>query len=401
MLNGLRRSPSAAPGSRVVIASDSEAAAGELHQLIRDAGSFAVETRIINGRRSDPLDAVGDFPDLLLLRISEESLGALEALASRPVSERPPLIVIGDANRPRCMRAAMQAGARDFLMEPVPQQELIAAIMRIRSEQKPSAAPGRSKLTVFVGAKGGSGTTFLACNIAHLFAEVSQAKTVLLGLDMQFGSLPRYLDLQPKRYLLDALDVADDLDGAAIEAYLTRHESGLALLAPTKDGSLLQQELMTDRLSKTLDLLLANFQHCVVDIPRRIEAFNALALERAHQIVLVLQQSVPSLLDATRMHQLVTRDLGVSSDRIIVAVNRYSRTAAVELSHIQQLFEGVPLVCIPNDYRCVTESIDFGVPIHSHAKRSPVTKALINLQRQLAGKADADRSFLPRFLRSS
>lgn len=401
MLSGLRRTSGAAQATRVLIASDSEAAAGNLQELVRNAGSFTVETRIVNGAHADLLDTARDFPDLLLLRAGDNSLEALEALASRPVSERPPLIVIGDVHHPGCMRAAMQAGARDFLMEPVPQEELIAAITRIQSEHKPSATPGRSRLTVFVGGKGGSGATFLACNIAHLFAEVSKLRTVLVGLDMQFGSLPRYLDLKPRRCLMEALDVADDLDGAAIEAYLTRHESGLALLAASQESSLLQQDLMTERLATTIDLLLTNFEHCVIDIPRRIEAFNALVLERADQIVLVLQQSVPSLLDAVRMHEILTRNLAVPADRITVAVNRYRRTAAVELSHVQEHFEDVPLICIPNDYRSVTESIDFGVPMYAQARRSAVTKALIQLQKQLSGKADTDRGFLPRFLRTA
>ena len=245
--------------------------------------------------------------------------------------------------------------------------------------------------------KGGSGATFLACNIAHLFAEVSQLRTVLLGVDLQFGSIARYLDIHPKRELLEALDVAEDLDGAAIEAYLARHDSGLALLSSGHEGALAQEELLTDRFEVLLNLLLSSFERCVVDLPRGIGPFNAHVLERADRIVLVVQQSVPNLHDAARMYELMTRNLGIRSDRITIVVNRYLRSAAVALSDIQEFFVDQNITCVPNDYRSVTESINIGVPMYRHARRSTVTKALIQLEKQLGGRAErAGKGLLPK-----
>ncbi len=218
-----------------------------------------------------------------------------------------------------------------------------------------------------------------------------------MDLDTQFGSLPHYLDIQPKRGLLEALDVAADLDGAAIEAYLAQHESGLSLLASTHDSALLQQEMLTGQFDVLLELLRANFDHCVVDVPHALEPFGVHVLERADQIVLVAQQSVPSLHDATRMYDLMTHKLGVSPDRITVAVNRYYRAGAIELVDIQRQFAERPVTCIPNDFRSVAESINVGIPIHSYAKRSAVTKALGQLQSQLGGRAtDNGKGFFPK-----
>lgn len=386
---------------RILIASDSKDAVEAIQGLIRGAHNLSAEGHIIELRSPEPLRCFEHAPDLLLLRVGADSQAALEALAGYSHSERPPLIVIGDANHPGCMRAAMQAGARDFLTEPVSRAELLEVIARLASEQKPSSASGQCRLTAFVNGKGGSGATFLACNVAHLFAELSGLKTVLLGLDTQFASLPRYLDLQPKRGLVEALEVAGDLDGAAVEAYLTRHDSGLALLAASQDKTLLQQDLMTERLETVLQLLFTSFERCVVDLPRRIEPFSALVLEQADQIVLVLQQSVPSLHDTARTYDLLVRHLAIPPERITIIVNRYRRAAAVELSDIQQYFGDRKVTCIPNDYRSVTESIDIGVPIYRHARRSPVTKALIQLENQLGGRATGgDKSFLPRLLRT-
>lgn len=386
---------------RILIASDSRDAIATIHDLVRDARDLSVETHVIHERQPDPLHGIAQMPEILLLRVGASSVRELEALASYSPAERPPLIVIGDVHHPGCMRAAMQAGARDFLTEPVDGQELLATIARLASESRPSTGSDRGQLTAFVNGKGGSGATFLACNIAHLFAEVSQLSTVLLGVDTQFGSIARYLDIRPKRGLLEALDVADDLDVAAIEAYVARHDSGLALLASAHDSALLQQDLLSDRFEILLSLLTGNFERCVVDLPRGVEPFSAHVLERADRIVLVVQQSVPNLHDAARMYDLMTRNLGVRADRITIAVNRYQRSAAVELADIQKYFGDRTVVCIPNDYRSVTESINIGVPIYRHARRSAVTKALIQLEKQLGGRAaGTDRGFFPKLRRT-
>jgi len=397
MLEGVRSPTSTSQRHYVLIASHSSEAIERIHGLIGDAYGFDVKGRLLDRRERDPLDGLTQSPDLLLLRVDAGSQAELEAVSRYPADERPPLIVIGDVNHPGCMRAAMQAGARDFLAEPVGKDDLLDAIMRLASEHKQSSPAGQGQLTAFINGKGGSGATFLACNVAHLFAEVAQLNTVLLGLDTQFASLPRYLDVQQKRGLLEALDVADDLDGAAIGAYLARHESGLSLLACLQDGVLLQQELLTDRFDVLLEQLLANFDRCVVDVPHALEPFSAHVLERADQIVLVVQQSVPSLHDATRMYDLMTRNLGVAPNRITVAVNRYHRAAAIELADIQRQFADRPVACVPNDYRAVAESINVGVPIYTYAKRSAVTKSLIQLQQQLGGTVTSSaKGFFPK-----
>jgi pilus assembly protein CpaE len=397
MLDSVRGSVNSSQRQSVLVASSSSEAIETIGDLIGDSRNLAVQGRIIDSREPDPLYGIPQLPDLLLLRVGAGSQGELEALARYAADERPPLIVIGDVNHPGCMRAAMQAGARDFLAEPVAKEDLLEAMARLASERKSSTPAGQCQLTAFVNGKGGSGATFLACNVAHLFAEVAQLKTVLLDLDTQFGSLPRYLDVQLKRGLLEALDVAEDLDGAAIEAYLAQHESGLSLLACMQDGALMQQEMLADRFDMLLELLLANFDRCVVDVPHALEPFGVHVLERADKVVLVTQQSVPSLHDATRMYDLMTGKLGVSADRITIAVNRYHRAGAIELADIQRQFMDRPVACIPNDFRSVAESINVGIPIHSYSKRSAVTKALGQLQEQLGGRAKNNgKGFFPK-----
>ena len=70
-----------------------------------------------------------------------------------------------------------------------------------------------------------------------MFTAVRRQETLIVDLDMMFGSLPQYLDVQPKRGLLEALSVVRELDEVAIDAYLTRHSSGLRVLARSPEST--------------------------------------------------------------------------------------------------------------------------------------------------------------------
>jgi pilus assembly protein CpaE len=141
----------------------------------------------------------------------------------------------------------------------------------------------------------------------------------------------------------------------------------------------------------------------VIDLPNHIDALSAAALERADTVVVVLQQTVPSLHNAVRMFDLLTRGLGVPLTHIEVVVNRYRKNAAVEIPDVRQALQGKEPTCVPNDYAAVTESIDMGVPIYDGARRSATTKALLKLEHALGGHVASVSSkggLLPRLLRT-
>ncbi len=382
---------------QVLIVSHSEDAATSLCNCLSDAHDLDVQTRVIRNGHSDPLNGVVIFPDLLLLQIGPGSTDELEALGRYTPDERPPLIVIGDGSDPQSMRAAMQAGARDFLSEPIVEGDLLAAVTRLATESKPSRKNALTELTAFINAKGGSGATFLAANIAHLLATITNRRTVLVDLDLRLGNLPQYLDLKPKCGLLEALDVASDLDEVAIEAYMTKHDSGLSVLATLNVGVDFHQELMLDGFENVLALLSGNYERVIVDLPRQIDQFGALTLERADKILLVMQQSVPGLQDAVRMYDILTKELAVPVDRLTIIVNRYVKNASIQLADIEQALHGKTPVSVPNDFQAVAESVNIGVPIYEQARRSSVTKALLRLEELVDGRTStAPKTFITR-----
>jgi pilus assembly protein CpaE len=244
--------------------------------------------------------------------------------------------------------------------------------------------------------KGGCGATLLACNVAHALVAVSHRNVTLVDLDLQFGAIPVYFDLFPKRGLLQALENLDRLDEVAFKGYVVEHASGLKVLGNASEDALPTQPVSVDHVRRLLDVAVRCNDHLVVDLPRRIDAVAALVLERAQNIVLVVQQSLATLRDATRLITCMRDDLGVSKDRLLVVVNRYDKKSEITVEDIRTTLACGEVFLVPNDFRTVSQCVNTGTPLLTAAQNAAITRAVLTLQLRLGGVAAEQRSLLAR-----
>jgi pilus assembly protein CpaE len=372
---------------KLLIAGRSKDAITALQKHLQSHTDKDVQIRHILNGHADPLYGAADLPDLLVVHVNGLEGGELEALLERPASVRPPMVVISESDDAAAMRFAMKAGARDFLLH-TEITEVVDSVNAICEELTEKASPD-GQMTAVVNAKGGAGATFLACNLAHLAASISDEASALIGFDMQFPTLPSYFDLKLKHGLLPALESADELDTTALDAIMASHPSGLKLLAARPEDFRFSFESLAEQANILLDLLLNNFRHVVVDMPRHIDEFNAQVISRASNIVMVVQQSLPHIQDATRLQQLLRDQLGISHDNLLIVVNRYDKRAEIQLTDIEKALPGSQMMTVPNQYKEVSESINLGIPMYEYARQSAVTRALVILQTRLFGKGSA------------
>jgi pilus assembly protein CpaE len=153
---------------KVLLASRSAEALKRLEAGLAGAPGLAVTSRLISNGHTDPLHGLQSNPDVLVLRFDADSLAELATLAQSGPDNRPPLIVVGPAGSPEAMRLAIRSGARDFLAEPLNAEEFVAALERLRHEpRRPDAPRQPADVMVVLGAAGGVGTSFVACNLAQ------------------------------------------------------------------------------------------------------------------------------------------------------------------------------------------------------------------------------------------
>ncbi|MGE4404201.1 AAA family ATPase [Pseudomonas sp.] len=379
---------------RMLISSRDAAALARLKAMTQPLAGLQVSTRLVSNGHTDPLYGLEQTPDLLLLHVSQLWREELGALQQHPAQQRPPLLVCGPLEDRDCMRLAMQAGARDFLPEPVAAQELLAAIGRVSLEARDGQAGG-GKLIAIMNAKGGSGATMLACNLAHTLSAHGR-RTLLLDLDLQFGSVAHCLDVHPAHSHMEVLQRIDDLDGVALHGFCSHFSPTLDVLGGRAGELCLTQDVQLEQLEGLLALARTTYDWVVIDLPRQIDHLTGISLEQADQVYVVLQQSLSHLKDAARLVRIMREDLGIHGDRLHVVVNRYDKSAPVSLKDITDALHCGEPQRLPNDYAVINESQNTGVPLGLHAPRAALTQGIRQLSLGLIGHEAAESGLLKR-----
>jgi pilus assembly protein CpaE len=356
------------------------------------AADFAPSRQLNSNGHVDPLHRVEDVPDLVILHLSHLWREELEALTARSPERRPALIVVGAANDMNVMRLAMQAGARDLVPDPINKAELLHAIQRTHEEHRRPASTAAGRISVFMNAKGGCGATMLACNVAHVLAAKSKQRTALLDLDLQFGAAPLYLDLYPKRGIAQALENLAGLDEVALDGYFAKHASGVNVLSHGSDEPLAPSSINVTSINPLLDVALRTHDHVVVDMPRSVDAVTTAIMQRAHQIVIVLQQSVTAVRDATRLMQWLRSDVGAVKDQLYVVINRYDKASEITVADVQRTLASNDPSLVPNDFQTVSECINSGTALLDYAAGASITRAVMALETRLGGTSAQPRS---------
>ncbi|MFK4027520.1 MULTISPECIES: AAA family ATPase [Stutzerimonas] len=372
---------------------DADALAG-FRSMVQGLPDYRVATRLVSNGHTDPLYNVDPLPDVLVLHLSQLWRDELGALLQRERGQRPALLICGPLDNREAVRLAMQAGARDFLPEPVAPGELRAALLRQVAEARSSATEG-GRLVAVINAKGGAGATLIACNLAHQLS-VQGGKTLLLDMDLQFGSVAHAFDVNPAHGPVEVLQRVDSLDGVALHGFCNHFSATLDVLGVRTGELCLSQDVRLEQLEALLDLARTSYDWTVVDLPRHIDHLTGVTLEKADRIYLVLQQSVGHLKDAARLWRILRDDLGVQAGRIEVVVNRYEKSAPVSTRDIVEALRCERVLTLPNDYATVSECQNAGIPLELQAPRAGITRGLRQLGQQLVGEQRRDPGLFKR-----
>ncbi|VUX56233.1 putative Type II/IV secretion system ATPase TadZ/CpaE, associated with Flp pilus assembly [uncultured Woeseiaceae bacterium] len=385
------------PKLNILVAGKTREVVQYIKRVIGEHEGYETDLKLMTNGHTDPLHGVEILPDVLVLQYVKGD-AELRHLATNKTTPRVPLIVFGPPNDADAIRLAMQAGARDYLPQPVLPTEINRIISEISAETATGGSRKIGDLHVFVNGKGGSGSSFLAANVAHGLASSNHSVT-LVDLDLQFAGLCRYLDLEPKRGLFEALQSIEDMDEVSARAFTCEHKSGLRLLSPKSASLRLNAEISPERMSTLLNIYRTFSEFVIADLPRHIDLLSAAVLESAGRIMVVTQQTLPHIHDTARLLRILRKEICIDESKITVVVNRHLKDSAVEIGDIRKALRVQDLVTIPNQYELTTESINSGLPLSEVSGSTTVTKSLRQLHNIIGGTIEPEQEgFLRRTL---
>lgn len=277
----------------------------------------------------------------------------------------------------RCMRA----GAREYLTEPFAASTVAEAMVRA-SVRRPASRPVKKtagKLFVFVGAKGGSGTTTIASNFAIAISQETQQNTLLVDLDLPLGDAALDLGITPAYSTVNALQNFNRLDRNFLLTLLTKHSSGLSVLAaPDKYTDMQASE---EAVEKLLTVTRQEFDFVVVDAGSRLGTSSKALFQDAVGIYLVTQVSIPELRNSNR---LISDFFGSNSTKLDVVLNRFSpRSLGIDEEHITKALTRPAKWKIPGDFPAARKAQNTASPIV--LEDSPISRVVRQMARAACG----------------
>lgn len=272
--------------------------------------------------------------------------------------------------------AAMRKGIREVVDLPLKMSSLSEAIDRVLSQQRESQRQ-EGKILSFISCKGGSGTTFIADNLAYAMASVANKKVLLIDLNLQFGDAALFLsDAQPSMTLLDLCRQMHRLDAALLNSSLIQITPGFGIL-PASNEPDPYDSVRPEQIDAILQLARREYDFIFIDLGRQINGIVIRALDQSDLIFPVLQQSLPYLRNGRRLLDLFNT-LAYRKEKIRLVVNRHEANM-ISLADMERSLQQRILHLVPNNFDIVSESINQGVPVLQLARSGNISRSLVEI----------------------
>ena len=269
----------------------------------------------------------------------------------------------------------MQAGTRECLPLPVGQEQLEEAMARAHSRISAHSAKVPGGLCVFLGAKGGSGTTTIASNFAMAAALASGKRVLLIDFDLPLGDAGLNFGIQSEFSTIDALESHQRLDGTLLNHYVTRHESGLFILPAL--GRYAPCQMTKEAIDKVVGVARQEFECVVLDAGTRFDLADTAIFHDEAQIYLVSQTGIADLRNSSRiLSQFVTDAV---RRNVQVVLNRDTSEFSLDEELLAKALTQSVQWRVPNDFKAVREMQNTGVPIAM--RNSPISQAIGRMAR--------------------
>src|SRR5208282_3988764 len=247
-------------------------------------------------------------PEVVLVDIATDgvssALRAIELLHQELPDSA--LFGIGSMTQPQLIVSALRAGVREYIERPTTTNDLLEAFVRLTAaRRKPGREGSRGKVFTVVNAKGGSGATTVAVNLALALQSIHHS-TALVDL-APLGHCALHLNLKPAFTVSDALSTLHRLDSS------------------------------------------------------RLDSVTRLVSNLSEKILLIAHADVASLWSAGRVAQYLGES--GSRDRFALVLNRYRKVAGFNEGETEAAIGAPVLWRIPNQYFAVSSAIDRGVPL--------------------------------------
>lgn len=349
----------------------------------------------------ETLDAGGlEFIAIAIDYQDESNLGLLEQVIKTATSRKIKVIVIAEDVTPASLHQLIRSGADEFIPYPLPENELKNAVEKLRRPPEPEIQPetrsqlargggGHNGSVIAVhGLAGGTGATTLAVNLAWELANLGKGdapKVCILDLDLQFGSVSTFLDLQRRDAVFELLTDTESMDEESFEQALLVHGEKLHALTSPADVIPLDM-IRPEDIETILTMAKAHFDYVVVDMPTTLVQWTETVLNASEVYFVTLEMDMRSAQNALRMKRALQSE-NLPLEKLRFVMNRAPKFTDINgKTRVKRLAESLGItieVQLPDGGKPVVNGADHGQPLAETAAKNPLRKEVSKLAASL------------------
>jgi pilus assembly protein CpaE len=328
-------------------------------------------------------------PKILLVDISgvPEPMARVDALAE-VCAPGTMVIATGVANDVALYRDLKNAGIYEYLVKPIQPEVLKSVVLEAASGGAKVEAESGKPVLMVVGTRGGVGASTVAINIAGTLARQGK-KTIVLDLDLQFGSIALTLDIDPGHGLREALDRPERVDSMFLNSSAVKVGENLYVLA-AEEGVDEAVTVTGEPLATLLHELQRHFDAIVVDLPRHVAVANWEAIARAHALVIVADLSLVGIRDTTRFLTAAKEVVDAAKVKLMISSVGGDRGAKIDRKEFETALSRKVDYLLPEDSKSLSAANRAGRTVVDVAAGSKIAAALRVVCLDLVGEPEGD-----------
>lgn len=333
-----------------------------------------------------------DRPEILLIELNAIPTGITEALrAVKKTGAQTKIIALHPTGDPETILAAMRAGANEFVYPPYAETFTPALERMLQDRSEEENLPRRGKVIGFLSAKGGCGSTTLACHVAVELKRQTGQKVLLADLDFTSGMVGFLMKVASTYSVLDAIGNLSRLDESLWKALVFEWKPGLDVVpSPEKFSHELAPH--RDDLRQVIRFMRSQHDWVVLDLGRSLNEVAASIYPELDELLLV------SVLEVSALHGLKSiaqklRDGGEDLLKLELILNRTPKMMDISQEELRKVL-GRPLYAtVPNDYQSLYEAYSAGTLLQPNNRLAMQLAALATKLAGVEKKAAPKKKF--------
>ena len=323
-------------------------------------------------------------PNVIILETagSDDILAGLDELAT-VCDAGTRVVVIGNENDVAPYRELVRRGVSDYIVGPVQTLDMVRAICGLFSASE-AVAVGR--IIAVVGAKGGVGSSTVAHNLAWAIAHDLALDSVVIDLDMAFGTASLDYNKDPVQGIANAVFSNERPDSAFIERLLAKCNDHLSLLAAPAALDRVY-DFGADAFDAVFDTLRLTTPCIVLDIPHQWSGWTRRALVGADDILIVAEPDLANLRNAKNMLSML-KGARPNDRPPLYCLSQVGMSKRPEISprEFAKAMENQPIASIPFDPRMFGMAANNGQMIAEISANHRISKMFVQIANQLTGR---------------